>query len=132
MANTDCIFCKFTNGEIKIDFVYEDEQYVAFMDIEPVAKGHILIIPKKHYSFFIEMPEEEFANMNRIVHRLANVLKKATDAEYIHLGIEGVDVPHVHIHLVPRKKGDGLSSYIRTKYDEGEMDKFAEKIRSFL
>ncbi|MCK4670491.1 MAG: HIT family protein [Nanoarchaeota archaeon] len=132
MENNECIFCKIINREIKTDFVYEDEKYIAFMDIEPVAKGHILIIPKKHCRFFIEMPEEEFAEMNKVVHRLANVLKKATDAEYIHLGIEGIDVPHVHIHLVPRKKDDGLSSYKRTKYEEGEMDAFAEKIRSFL
>ena len=128
MANNDCIFCKIINKEIKTDFVYEDEKNIAFLHIEPVVKGHLLLIPKKHCRFFIDMPEEEFAEMNRVVHRLANVLKKFTDADYIHVGIEGIDVPHVHIHIVPRKKGDGLSSYKRTRYEEGEMKEFAEKI----
>lgn len=132
MAEDNCIFCKIIAGEINTDFVYEDEKYAAFLDIEPVAKGHILVIPKKHYRFFIDMPEEEFAGINRIVHRLANSLKKATDADYIHVGIEGIDVPHVHIHIVPRKKGDGLASYKRTRYEEGEMKEYTQKIRSFL
>ncbi|MBD3259783.1 HIT domain-containing protein [Candidatus Woesearchaeota archaeon] len=128
----DCIFCKIIKGEIKTDFVYENHDYVAFMDINPVAKGHILVIPKKHYPFFIDMPEKEFAEMNKVVHKLAIALKKATKTDYIHLGIEGTDVHHTHIHLVPRNEGDGLTTYKRTGYEEGEMDKYAEKIKSFL
>ncbi|MBW3010935.1 HIT domain-containing protein [Candidatus Woesearchaeota archaeon] len=132
MAEDNCIFCKIIAGEIKTDFIHEDEKYIAFMDIEPVAKGHMLVIPKKHYQFFIDMPEDEYAEISRIVHKLANALKKATDTEYIHVGIEGVDVPHVHIHIIPRNKGDGLSSYKRTRYEDGEMKEFTQKIRSFL
>ncbi|MBW3013238.1 HIT family protein [Candidatus Woesearchaeota archaeon] len=128
----NCIFCKIIKGDIETDFIYENTNYVAFMDISPVAKGHLLVIPKKHYPFFIDMPEKEFAEMNKVVHKLAIALKKATDADYIHLGIEGMDVHHTHIHLVPRKAKDDLATYKRTKYDDGELNEYAEKIKSFL
>jgi histidine triad (HIT) family protein len=128
----DCIFCKIVKGEIKADYIYENKEFVAFMDINPVTKGHCLVIPKKHYRFFVDMPEQEFADANKVVHKLSHALLKATGTDFITVGIEGMDVHHMHIHLIPRIMGDKVVSFNRTKYDEGEMDDYAEKIKSFL
>ncbi len=100
----DCVFCKIISGEIPTHFVYENEFVVAFPDIKPEAQGHTLVIPKKHHQWFYEVPGEEANELFSACQAIAIDLKEAHQAEYVELKIVGVDVPHAHVHLIPRKR----------------------------
>jgi histidine triad (HIT) family protein len=105
----DCIFCKIARGEIPSEkTVYEAESAISFPDIHPVRPGHTILIPKAHYRWFWEMPDDVSNNLFKVARRLSAELKEKTGADYIHLSIVGKDVPHVHIHLIPNKFGDKL------------------------
>lgn len=99
----DCIFCKIGRGEIPAQKTYEDEEVLAFLDIHPKAPGHTLLIPKAHYEWFQELPDDISDHLFRAAKRLASELKSAHGADYVHLSIVGKDVPHVHVHLIPEK-----------------------------
>ena len=98
----DCIFCKIGYGEVPSEKIYEDENYLAFLDNAPVSKGHTLLIPKKHYRWFYDIPNDEYSSLFLKAKELVPVLKDKYNTEYVKLGIVGTDVPHVHIHLIPR------------------------------
>ena len=95
-------------GEISTHFTYENEFVVAFLDIKPTVPGHTIVIPKKHHHWFYEVPGEEANEWFGAAQAIAVGLKEKTGADYIHLSIVGKDVPHAHIHLMPRKLGDKL------------------------
>src|SRR6185312_16372119 len=99
----NCIFCKIVAGEIPTKATYENEFVMAFPDIKPVAPGHTLVIPKKHYQWFYEVPKEEANAWFSASQIIAKELKEKMKADYIQLSIVGKDVPHAHIHLIPRK-----------------------------
>ena len=99
----NCIFCKIASGEIPSKKVYEDDQVFAFLDIHPKAPGHTLLIPKAHYQWFDELPDDLSDHLFRTAKVLARELKRKDGTDYVHLSIVGKDVPHVHIHLIPRK-----------------------------
>lgn len=99
----DCVFCKIAREEIPSKKVYEDENLLAFLDINPVAKGHTLLILKKHYQWFIDLSDEDTDILFRGAKKVAKMIKDEYQADFIRLGIVGKDVPHVHIHLVPQK-----------------------------
>ena len=98
----DCVFCKIVQGTIPATVSYEDDIVVGFLDIHPVAPGHTILIPKKHFRWFQDLPDDISDHLFRITKQLARTLKKETSADYIHLSIVGKDVPHVHAHLIPR------------------------------
>jgi histidine triad (HIT) family protein len=99
----NCIFCKIGRGEIPAKKTYEDEKVLAFLDINPKAPGHTLLIPKAHYEWFQELPDDLSDHLFRVSKRLATELKASYGADYVHLSIVGKDVPHVHVHLIPEK-----------------------------
>jgi histidine triad (HIT) family protein len=101
----NCIFCKIARGDIPSKKTYEDEKVLAFLDINPKATGHTLLIPKKHYRWFQDLPEDIADDLFRIARKVARDIKEEFDADYIRLGIVGTDVPHVHVHLIPQKLG---------------------------
>jgi histidine triad (HIT) family protein len=109
----DCIFCKIARKEVPANIVFEDDHTIAFLDIDPKAPGHTLLIPKDHYRWFIDMPDELSGRVFRSAKDFAKKLKSDYNSDYIRLGIVGTDVPHVHIHLIPLKldapKNDGLN-----------------------
>lgn len=98
----DCIFCKIAAGDIPAEKTYEDDQFIAFLDIEPKAPGHTLLIPKKHYRWFYDIPDDEYTALFLKAKELIPTMKEKYSTEYVKLGIVGTDVPHVHIHLIPR------------------------------
>tara|TARA_Y100000310_G_C20170586_1_gene573473 strand:+ start:117 stop:509 length:393 start_codon:yes stop_codon:yes gene_type:complete len=128
----NCIFCKIIKKEIPCHQIYEDENFFAFLDIRPLNKGHTLIIPKKHYRWVWDIEEE----YSKIVNKLANTLKKALNTEYVQSTIMGDEVPHAHIHLIPRYDGDGhpgLVSLSNIKdVSPEEMKEIVEKIKNNL
>jgi histidine triad (HIT) family protein len=105
--NEDCIFCKIGRKEIPTKPVYEDEKFIAFLDINPVREGHTLLIPKKHYRWFTDLPNDLYDEMFRTAKTLSIKMKEDYQADYVRLGIVGKDVPHTHIHLVPQKIEEG-------------------------
>ena len=110
----DCIFCKIINGEIPAVKVLDEELVVAFMDINPSSKGHMLVVPKNHAENIFEISESDLATLIKAVKRCAKAVKEALNAEGItilQLNGKASDqiVPHLHIHIIPRWKNDGLS-----------------------
>lgn len=106
----NCIFCKIIAGDIQSEKVYhEDNRIVSFPDYHPVRPGHTLVVPAKHYQWFWELPDDVANDLFKVARKLARELKEKTGAGYVQLSIIGVDVPHVHIHLIPRKLNDATS-----------------------
>lgn len=103
MNDQNCIFCKIAKKEIPSEIIFEDENSIAFLDIHPKSKGHTLLIPKDHYPWFIEMPEDLSQKIFTNARKLAIELKERYEADYIKLEIVGIDIPHTHIHLIPSK-----------------------------
>ena len=133
----DCIFCKIVSGEIPSVRVYEDDSVFAFMDINPINQGHLLIIPKAHAATIHEIPEADFLAVMSATHKLAAAVKKALNPDGINLlQLNGKAanqvVPHLHVHIVPRWFGDGVT-VSQWQLVAGDMEKIkgvAEKIQS--
>ena len=102
----NCIFCKIAAGEIPAEKTYEDDTSIAFLDIHPKAPGHTLLIPKAHYQWFQELPDDISDSLFRAAKVVARDIKEKNGGDYVRLGIVGTDVPHVHLHLIPQKLGD--------------------------
>ena len=130
----DCVFCKIIKKEIPASVVYEDEKTLAFLDINPYAKGHLLVIPKKHSKWLWDMPENEYLFLKEKVHYIANKLRKIFETEWIEEVVAGIGVEHTHIHLMPRKRDDGLPIVpiepLNPKLSEEEMEEIVLKIKS--
>ena len=126
----DCIFCKIAKGEIPCYKVYEDKDFLAFLDINPRNPGHTLVIPKKHYRWVWDVPNsgEYFEATTKI----ANAIKKALDTDYVISIVMGDEVPHAHIWLVPRFEGDNLKITLGDvkEIKEGEMKEITGKIKA--
>lgn len=97
----NCIFCKIVRGEIPAKKVYEDEFTIGFLDTHPKAPGHTLLIPKDHYKWFLDLPDNIYDKLFQSAKKVGLNLKKEYEADYIRLGIVGTDVDHTHIHLIP-------------------------------
>ncbi len=97
----NCIFCKIAKGEIPAPKTYEDDLVVAFPDIHPKAPGHMLLIPKEHYRWFYQMPDELSDHIFRIAKKISKDLAAEYKTEYVRLTIMGDEVAHVHVHLIP-------------------------------
>lgn len=113
-----CIFCKIIKKEIPADTVYEDEKFLGFMDIQPMALGHMLIIPKEHIVWMQDSSDELIADIFKLTKKLMIAVKKGVGCDYVQVSIVGKDVPHFHIHLIPRYLNDGLASWTPRGYDE--------------
>ncbi len=135
---TDCIFCKIVAGDIPCTKVYEDEVCLAFMDIMPLATGHVLVIPKHHYPRLTDMPGEVVAHIGGRLPELAAAMKKALGAGAMNLlqndgRAAGQAVFHVHFHLIPRCEDDGLGYRWAAKpADVDRLASQAEAIRGEL
>lgn len=102
----NCIFCKIARGDIPVQKTFENDLFIAFPDIHPKAPGHTLLIPKAHYQWFQDLPNDLYNELFRTAKTLAKKIKEERKADYIHLSIVGKDVPHAHVHLIPRTLDD--------------------------
>jgi len=134
----DCIFCKIVAGDIPCTRVWEDEACLAFMDIGPLADGHTLLIPKKHYEVISEMPPEEVAHLGRQIPGLARAVQEAMGADGLNVlqnngRVAGQAVGHVHIHFIPRVPDDGLGyRWPAGESDAETLNRQAEAIKAKL
>ena len=130
----ECIFCKIIRKEAPSHPVYEDDNYVAFLDIRPMNPGHTLVVTKKHYRWVWDVPHvgEYFETATAIAKALQMVMK----TDWIAADVAGMGVPHAHIHLVPRFPQDGHGEFINgqnvKKIATEEMKSIAERIRGKL
>jgi len=123
MQDNNCVFCKIINKEIPAEIVYEDDNLLAFLSINPFGPGHTLVIPKKHYHWIWDIPEEESMELFRIARKIALTQKKAFGTEVVCGKIEGKEVPHAHFWVYPEPETPG---------DRKDLKSNAEKIRNNL
>jgi histidine triad (HIT) family protein len=135
----DCIFCKIVAGEIPAVKVLDEESVLAFMDINPSSRGHMLIVPKNHAENIFEIPESDLATLIKAVKKCAGAAKDALRAEgvtILQLNGKASDqiVPHLHIHVIPRWENDGLSvsTWEMKPGDMEEIQEIALKIKEYL
>jgi histidine triad (HIT) family protein len=130
----DCIFCKIVNKEIPSVQVYEDEDIIAFLDINPANKGHTLVAPKKHYDDIFSVDEELLEKMIAVVKTLAERIKKTMNCEGLNVvqnngRCAGQLVNHIHFHIIPRFPGDKvLITYQRQHLTEEELKEVQQKL----
>ncbi len=127
---SDSIFTKIIKREIPADVIYEDTKVIAFLDINPVNQGHTLLVTKEPYTWMSDVPDELLQYAFTKAKELMIPLKEATKADFVAVLVMGIDVPHFHINLVPRKYTDKPHSLWPTKkYKYGEAKTIAEKIK---
>jgi histidine triad (HIT) family protein len=125
------IFTKIVNGEIPSYKIAEDENYYAFLDIMPVAKGHTLVIPKKEVDYLFDLDNETYTGLQLFVKKVAEGLKKAIPCVKVGVLVLGLEVPHAHIHLIPMQtEGDLLNFSKKLKLSAEEFAEIRDKIAS--
>ncbi len=113
----DCIFCKIVNKEIPKELTYEDDNFIAFLDISPRAQGHTLIIPKQHFKTLLDLPNTLGTELQQAIKKVSLNLTQKLKAQgfniFTNIGeVSGQVVPHLHIHVVPRKNQDNLKNIL--------------------
>lgn len=133
----DCIFCDIAAGKADTQVIFENDNYKAFLDINPINFGHTLVIPKKHYDNFLTIPEKELFGLIKLTQFLAGVIKRSLNADGFNIisnnGISaGQSVFHSHFHIIPRFEKDFTMKPETKSYSENAILEYAEKIRSFV
>jgi histidine triad (HIT) family protein len=137
-SDPSCIFCKIVGGQIPCMRVFETDDLLSFLDIGPLAEGHLLVIPKNHYERLEEMPPEAVAALTRHLPALGKALLQVTGAAGYNVlqnngKVSGQEVMHVHFHLIPRAAGDGLGyRWNASKYREGRGEQLQKEILAAL
>ena len=122
----NCIFCKIIAGEIPSATVYEDDDFKAILDVNPAAKGHVIILPKKHAANIFELAEEDAAKVFPVAAKIATALKKTYQCDGVNIlqnngEAAGQTVFHLHVHVIPRYEGDAVN----IKWEPGETPDLA-------
>ena len=136
--SSDCLFCRIASRAISSAVVFEDSISLAFLDHRPLFPGHTLLVPKNHYETLADLPAELIAPIFKNVQRLASAVERAMQAEGSFVAINNrvsQSVPHLHVHIVPRRKKDGLRGFFwpRQKYkDDAEMTQVQAAIQAAL
>ena len=130
-------FCQIAAGELDAAVVLHDDQVVAFLDQRPVFKGHVLVAPVRHIDTLLDLPAELMVPVMTAAQKVAKAVVEALGAQGSFVAINNVvsqSVPHLHVHVVPRTKGDGLRGFFwpRTTYRSGEMESYAKRIADAL
>jgi len=135
----DCVFCRLVAGELPSRTVYEDERVQAFLDANPLAPGHTLVVPRDHHARLTDVPVDLAMDVYATLHDLVGAIETAVDADGSNVGFNngpasGQEVPHVHGHIIPRFRGDGgrpihAVAGSRPDLSDGELDDVAAAIR---
>ena len=134
----DCVFCKIVKNELPSMRIFEDEATIALLTIQPSSPGHTLVIPKKHVVNIFEADQDTWARVQETVRKVAPAIEKALDADGLNLHMNnrehgGQVVPHIHIHIIPRFKGDGHNPWQHSsKAKPEENARIAQEIRSAM
>lgn len=127
------IFSRIAAGEIPSYKVAEDEKFFAFLDINPMAKGHTLVIPKQEVDYIFDLDDATVGEMNIFAKKVAKAIEKALPCQRVGVMVIGMEVPHAHIHLIPiNKESDMLLSNPRVKLEQAEFEEIARMIREYI
>ena len=138
MIDDNCLFCRIVSGEVPATLVYEDKNAVAFLDHRPLFHGHTLLVPREHVETLVDLPPVLVGPFFEAAQTLARAVEHAMKAEGTFVAMNNrvsQSVPHLHVHIVPRRKKDGLKGFFwpRTKYkDDEEMKVVQQKIAASL
>jgi histidine triad (HIT) family protein len=133
----DCVFCSIVAGEIEAEIVLDEPDFVAFLDARPVFKGHTLLVPREHMLTLPDLPARLRDGFLEAAQRLSTAVVDGLGAQGSFVAVNNVvsqSVAHLHLHVVPRTKGDGLRGFFwpRTKYADGEAGEYAARLRAAL
>jgi histidine triad (HIT) family protein len=136
-AETDCLFCRIVAGEVPAVVVLDEPDVLAFLDIRPVFKGHVLIVPRRHHVLLADLPAADLAPLMAVAQRVSRAVVEGLGAQGSFVAMNNTvsqSVPHLHVHVVPRTKGDGLRGFFwpRTRYADGEAEDYATRLREAL
>jgi histidine triad (HIT) family protein len=131
------VICQIVRGELDAAVVARNDQVIAFLDHRPVFKGHVLVAPIRHIETLLSLPDELMVPLLTMTQRIAGAIGSALGAQGTFVAINNVvsqSIPHLHVHVVPRTKGDGLRGFFwpRTRYGAGEIEEYADKIKSAI
>lgn len=109
----NCTFCNLIHGAAEVSICHEDSDSIAFMDIQPVNNGHILVVPREHHESLLDVPQELGIHLFKVTMRLANAVRRVTGCDDLNIVVNsgvaaGQDEPHYHVHIIPRRDGDGF------------------------
>ncbi|MBL7811730.1 MAG: HIT family protein [Bacteroidetes bacterium] len=127
------VFSRIAAGEIPCHKILEDDQYLAFLDVQPLVTGHVLVIPKRETDYIFDIGDDELSGLMVFAKKVATALRKAVPCKRIGIAVIGLEVPHAHVHLVPMQTADDLN-FTRPKLKPGqeELAETAALVRSFL
>jgi histidine triad (HIT) family protein len=130
----DCIFCKIVKGELPCYKVYEDDNFLSFLDIRPLTKGNSLVIPKKHYHWVYDVPN--FGDYFEVAKKVGLAAKKSLGADWICFLTLGLEIPHAHIRVIPRYKKDQhdivVDINVAEEINKNEMQHIARSISEII
>jgi histidine triad (HIT) family protein len=137
MPDDGCLFCRIVAGEVEGHLVLDEPDVAAFLDVRPLFKGHALLVPRAHVVTLPDLPADQRDGFLGAAQRLATAMVEALGAQGSFVAMNNVvsqSVAHLHCHVVPRTKGDGLRGFFwpRTRYDEGEAATYAARLRGAL
>jgi histidine triad (HIT) family protein len=138
MNEDSCIFCRIAQKQLPASCVYEDEKVMAFLDVRPLNEGHTLVIPKAHYENIFDVPQELNAYIHGVTKQIAIAVKKAMNADGISIiqqngKAANQDIPHLHVHVIPRYKEQKMPSFSETsEANREQLSQTAAKIRKQL
>jgi histidine triad (HIT) family protein len=122
------LFTKIVKGEVPAYKIAEDSQFLAFLDINPNARGHVLCIPKKEVDYIFDLEEEVYQELMRFSRKVALALKKTVDCKRVGMAVVGLEVPHAHVHLIPLNSMSDMDFSNSVKMEDEEFKRLAESI----
>ena len=126
------IFTKIINGELPAYKIAEDDQFLAFLDVNPNAKGHTLCIPKQEINKIFEMDESLYLELMQFSRKIAIALEKAVDCKRVGMAVVGLEVPHVHVHLIPLNEMDEMRFSNKVTLNKEEFERIVRAVQKFL
>tara|TARA_R110002020_G_scaffold63170_2_gene168779 strand:+ start:155547 stop:155939 length:393 start_codon:yes stop_codon:yes gene_type:complete len=122
------IFTKIIEGEIPCYKILEDDRFIAFLDINPNAKGHTLCVPKKEVDKIMDLDEDTYAGLMKFARKVGRALEKAVDCKRVGMSVIGLEVPHVHVHLIPLNRMGDATFQNKVSFSEKEFNDIAQSV----